>query len=118
MKELEQSVESWASSLGFDKRIEFTDLNIAKFYKVIDQPEEPFWYHYRICAQHGGITPVVYSKEMANVIKNIYRIYSIEILHYIQFFRLYWLSYHQMIHICIHVSPSDIIHPMDHLVEK
>ena len=58
--------------LGFDKRVEFTDLNIAKFYKVIDQLEKPFWYHYRICAQHGGITPVVYSPGMANVIKNFY----------------------------------------------
>ena len=71
----EQSIATWASMLGFDKRVEFTDLNIAKFYKVIDQPEEPFWYHYRICAQHGGITPVVYSPGMANVIKNFYGIF-------------------------------------------
>ena len=74
----EQSIAPWASSLGFDKRVEFTDLNIAKFYKVIDQPEEPFWYHYRICAQHGGITPVVYSPEMANVSKNFCGIFLFE----------------------------------------
>ena len=56
-----------ANSLGFTKRIEFTDLNVAKFYKIIEEPAKPYWYHYRICAQHGGTTPIVYNAEMANV---------------------------------------------------
>ena len=60
-------VSQKANSLGFTKRIEFTDLNVAKFYKVIEEPGKPYWYHYRICAQNGGTTPIVYNAEMANV---------------------------------------------------
>ena len=59
-----------AANLGFTERVEFSDLNIAKFYKIIEEENKPYWYHYRICAQHGGTTPIVYNAEMANVILN------------------------------------------------
>jgi hypothetical protein len=54
---------------GFDQRVEFTVENIARFYKIISEPDKPFWYAQRICGKNGGTLPVLYNVKQAKVYK-------------------------------------------------
>ena len=50
------NVEQNALDLGFNKRIEFTEQNIVKYFKIInDTGKQDFWYFSRKCAKENGV---------------------------------------------------------------
>ena len=50
------NVEQNALDLGFNKRIEFPEQNIVKYFKIINDTEkEDFWYFSRKCAKENGV---------------------------------------------------------------
>lgn len=63
-------VESKAKALGFDKKVEFPEQNLIKYYKVLKTPTNPteFWQASRSCAAQKGILASPYDANMAKII--------------------------------------------------
>ena len=61
------NVSGNARDAGFDHRIEFSELNVAKYYKILPSSGQ-FWNDSRTCGYFGGTLVAPYSTEMANVI--------------------------------------------------
>lgn len=62
------NVSAAAGSAGFNTRIEFPEMGVAKFYKIIEEADKDEWYAERRCGQEGGILPIVYTISMAKAL--------------------------------------------------
>ena len=62
------NVEQNALNLGFNKRIEFPEQNIVKYFKIINDTEkQDFWYFSRKCAKENGVLYMPEDPSMAQV---------------------------------------------------
>ena len=62
------NVEQNALDLGFNKRIEFPEQNIVKYFKIINDTEkQDFWYFSRKCAKENGVLYMPEDPSMAQV---------------------------------------------------
>ena len=70
------NVEQNALDLGFNKRIEFPEQNIVKYFKIInDTGEQDFWYFSRKCAKENGVLYMPEDPSMAQVQFNPIQVY-------------------------------------------
>ena len=77
------NVSENAKDAGFDYRIEFSELNVAKYYKVFPSSGQ-FWNDSRTCGHFSGTLVAPYSTEMANVIDWLFKKLPFDLINYFQ----------------------------------
>ena len=66
-------VETRAKNRGFTKKINLWNRKLNKYARLFgddDSKNRPPWYHYRKCANYGGLPPIAHNPTDAKVLVN------------------------------------------------